>query len=342
MWPLSRGNKPKQFLDLGSGKTLLEHAWDRALVLAKPENIYVATTLQYADEIRKILPRVKENNMMYEPERRETGPAFAAAATMLEHLGEGDTPTIFMWSDHIFTNEAELLADLKKIPQLLREHPNSVVIAGHVPVYPETGLGYLQVGKKLPGHQDVFRVSAFKEKPNKETAQKYLQAGNYFWNMAYISVRPSYLLQEIQKYAPDLAAQIAICREAVISGDTASFAKAYAKCEPISIDYVLLEKTPHILAITGDYGWSDVGNWGAVKDVFGVKGDHMPTGHHIHVDDENNYIYNATNKVCSLVGVKDTIVVITEDAILVTHKDATAKIKEVVQKLQAAGRGEVL
>jgi mannose-1-phosphate guanylyltransferase len=342
LWPLSRQNKPKQFLDLGSGKTLLEHAWERALVLTKPENVYVATTLQYAPDIRRLLPQVVEKNMMYEPERKDTGPAFAAAATTLEHMGQGDEPTIFMWSDHMFTNEAELLEDLKKIPSLLKEYPESVVIAGHIPLYPETGLGYFQVGQPLPGHKDVYQVEAFKEKPDKETAQKYVMAGNYFWNMAYISVRPSYLLKEIGKHAPDLMKQIAACREAIIQGNSTSFAKAYAKCQPISIDYVLLEKTPNIIAVTGDYGWSDVGNWGAVKDVFGVTGDHVPAGHHVHVDDENNYIYNATDKVCSIIGLRDTIVVITDDAILVTHKDTTHKVKDVVLQLTEEGRKEFL
>lgn len=342
LWPLSRQNKPKQFLDLGSGKTLLEHAWDRALRLTKKENIFIATTLQYANDVQKLLPDVHEDQFMYEPERRDTGPAFAAAAVTLEHLGHGNTPTIFMWSDHMFVNEKELIHDLKKIPQLLEKFPESVVIAGHIPLYPETGLGYLQVGKKIKGFTDVYKVKAFKEKPDEETARKYLLEGDYYWNMAYISVRPNYLLKELEQYVPDLMKQIAICRECIIRHDRDAYKKAYGECTPISIDYILLEKTPNILAVTGNYGWSDVGNWGAVKDVFGVSGDYVAKGHHIHVDSENNYIYNTTDRAVSLIGVKNTIVVVTDDAILVTEKGNSHKVKEVVQKLEEEDRKEYL
>jgi len=342
LWPVSRQDKPKQFLDLGSGKTLLEMAWDRASALTDAKNIYVATTLEYADQVRALLNKVREENMMYEPERRDTGPAFAAAATYLENLGRGDVPTIFMWSDHVFTNEAELLEDLRKIPKILSEYPDSVVIAGHNPTFAETGLGYIEAGSRLPGHKDVYRVKSFKEKPDQKTAEKYLAAGNYFWNMAYVSVRPSYLLSELKKHVPDLMEQIEACREAIIKSDQRKYAKAYSMCTPISIDYALLEKTSPIIAVTGDYGWSDVGNWGAVKDVFGVRGDHVPKGHHVHVGASGNYVYNATDKMCSLVGMKDTIVVITDDAILITNKDSAHKVKDIVQKLKTDNQKKYL
>ncbi|MEX0650284.1 MAG: sugar phosphate nucleotidyltransferase [Candidatus Andersenbacteria bacterium] len=342
LWPLSRQSKPKQFLDLGSGKTLLEETWERAKQLAEIENIFVATTQEYAEQIKQLLPETKTANMMFEPERRDTGPAFAAAAVTLQERGKGDEPTIFMWSDHVFTNETELLADLQKIPDILAANPEAVVIVGHTPTFPETGLGYLEVGEKIEGHSDVYKVAAFKEKPDKKTAEEYVISGKYFWNMAYISVRPSFLLEQLRAYNPDLMKQIEVCREALAGDDTKAFAKAYGQCEKISIDYALLEKTPNIIAVTGDYGWSDVGSWGAVKDVFGVQGDHMPAGHHIHVDANDNYVYNATKRVVSLVGVKDCIVVVTDDAILVTHKDSSHKVKDVVQRLEQEKRSEFL
>ncbi|MEX1111831.1 MAG: sugar phosphate nucleotidyltransferase [Candidatus Andersenbacteria bacterium] len=342
LWPLSRQSKPKQFLDLGSGKTLLEETWERAKELADTENIFVATTQEYAQQITQLLPETKKENMMFEPERRDNGPAFAIAATILKDRGKGEEPTIFMWSDHVFTNESELLADLKKIPGILAAHPKAVVIVGHIPTFPETGLGYLEVGEKVEGHSDVYKVTAFKEKPDKKTAEEYVISGNYFWNMAYISVQPSFLLDQLKEYNPELMQRIEECRQALAQDDSKAFAKAYGQCEKISIDYALLEKTPNIIAVTGDYGWSDVGNWGAVKDIFGVEGDHMPTGHHIHVDANNNYVYNATQKVVSLVGIKDCIIVVTEDAMLVTHKDSSHKVKDVVQRLEQENRKEFL
>ena len=342
LWPLSRQSKPKQFLDLGSGKTLLEQAWDRARVLADVENIFVATTREYGDKVREVLPQVLEENMTYEPMRRDTGPALALSAIMLDHKGKGDEPVIFMWSDHVFTNEEALMEDLKKIPQLLEEHENTVVIAGHNPVFPETGLGYIEVGEKLEGHKDTFWVKAFKEKPDKETAQRYVEAGNYFWNMAYVSVKPKYLLSELYRNAPETMKCIEVCRDAVIASDTETFDASYSKCDPISIDYILLEKTPRIIAVTGDYGWNDVGNWSAVHSVFGVTGDHMPKGHHVHVDSDENYVYNTTGTCVSLVGLKNTIVVVTEDATLIMDKNSAHKVKDVVERLKKDGLNQYL
>lgn len=342
LWPLSRQSKPKQFLDLGRGKTLLEETWERAQELADAKDIFVATTKEYEEQIRALLPDARAENLMFEPERRDTGPAFGIAAATLESKGKGEEPTIFMWSDHVFTSEAALIEDLKKIPALLEKYPNAVTIVGHTPTFPETGLGYLEVGEKIQGYDDVYTVAAFKEKPDRKTAEQYIADGKYFWNMAYISVRPTFLLRQLREYNPELMERIEGCMQALGSKDEKAYAKAYGQCEKLSIDYALLEKTPDIIAVTGDYGWSDVGNWGAVKDVFGVQGDHMPAGHHVHVDANNNYVYNATNKVVSLVGVKDCIVVVTEDAMLVTHKDSSHKVKNVVQELESEDKQEYL
>ncbi len=342
LWPLSRRGKPKQFLDLGSGKTLLEHTFDRARTLVDNRDIYIATTVQYRDKIKELLPEVRAANMFYEPERRDTAPAFAAAAMALARRGRGDEPTIFMWSDHIFTNEPEFLTDLRKISKLIEEHPSTVIIIGHVPTSAETGLGYIEAGAPVAGYNDAFHVRAFKEKPDRKTAARYVAAGNYFWNMAYVSVKPSFLLRQLEKFSPKLIAGVRKYDAAVAVNHVAEAASFYRQLPSLSIDYALLEKTPDIIAVTGDYGWSDVGNWAAVKDVFGTNGDHMPAGHHIHVDSQNNYVYNATSRAVSLIGLEDTIVVVTDDAVLVTNREHTHKVKNVVQRLEDEGKKEYL
>jgi len=342
LWPLSRKSKPKQFIDLGTGKTLLEHTYDRARTLAEPANIFVATTEEYRDQVNRLLPDVPLENMFYEPFRRDTGPAFAAAAIQLKLRNRSDQPTIFMWSDHVFTVEDAFLADLKKIPQLVEENPDAVVIIGHTPVIPETGLGYIELGDKHQSHDNVFKVSAFKEKPDHDTAEQYVAAGNYMWNMAYVSCQPDYLLKQLRQYQPELMKGVDTYEQALQGKDQARANATYGKLPKISIDYALLEHAPNILAVTGNYGWSDVGNWAAVHDVFGVKGDHMPHGHHVHVDSKNNYIYNATDKTVSLIGLEDTIAVITDDAVLVTKKEDAHKVKDVVAKLEAENNTELL
>lgn len=331
LWPLSRRSTPKQFLDLGSGQTLIEQAYGRAQALTAPENIYIATSEYYRSQIEKLFPDFPASHTFYEPEKRDTTAAFATICIRLGKLGQGNEPTVFMWSDHIFTNEKEFLGDLRKIPTLLQQYPESLIVAGHTPVSSETGLGYIEVAEKVSGYKDVFKVKSFKEKPDRALAEKYVSAGNFFWNLGYFSAKPGYLLSELIKHNPDLKLAI----EEFAKDPTPA---AYQKFPKIAVEYTLIEKTPNILALTGDYGWSDIGSWATIKKIFGKGGDHVPSGHHVHVDSQDNYIYNATDKVVSLVGLKDTIVVVTDDAILVTDTAHTHKVKQVVEKLEEQGK----
>lgn len=342
LWPVSRKNAPKQFLDLGTGKTLIEHAYERARALTEPENIYVATSESYRRQIQDFLPDVTADRVFYEPERRDTTAAFVTIALRLRELGQGSQPTIFMWSDHIFTREDVFLKDLKKIPEIILRHPESIVIIGHKPISSETGLGYMEVREQLTGFDNVFKLRAFKEKPDLETAKQYVGSDKYYWNLGYFSLHPDYLLREIQGLNPDLQDPIAAFAAALKSGDNQAVASAYSQFPKVAIEYTLIEKTSPVFAVTGDYGWSDVGNWGTIKAVFGTAGDHMPRGHHVHVDSKDNYVYNTTDKIVSLIGMRGVIVVVTDDAILVTDKSNSNQVKEVVNHLEEQGESRVL
>ena len=335
LWPLSRKSHPKQFLKLDGQHTLLELTYNRAAALTAPDNIFIATLKEYGDKTKAVLTNLKDDHIFYEPERRDNAPAFAAVAAQLCARGLGEEPTIFMWADHVFTEEDAYIEDVKKIPDILTKNPNSICIVGHKPTYPETGFGYIEVGKVVAPYDDVFAVTSFKEKPDKETAQNYLDSGRYFWNMGTISLRPAYLIDQLRQFEPELMQDIDAFASAMKDGDTEAANRAYAKTKKISIDYALLERAQTIFVVTGDYGWSDVGNWASVHDVFGLKGDHMPHGHHVNVDSDHNYIYNTTSKAVSIIGLTNTIVVVTDDAVLVTPKDKAGKVKDVVQKLEA-------
>ena len=342
LWPLSRKNLPKQFLDLGTGKTLFEHTYDRAAQLTQKENIYIATTAQYQEKIQQLLPGITAANVFLEPERRETGPAFAATAIQLERLKKGDEPTLFLWADHVFTNEEELLKDLVTMRQLIEKDPTRIVIIGHTPTTPETGFGYMKMGAKVEGLDDVFTIDSFKEKPDEETAKHYVLDGTYYWNIGYMCVTPNFLLQELQTYAPELYKDILEYARVLQEQGPDEAATVYANIPKIAIDYALNERTPNIIAVTGDYGWSDVGSWAVVKQLFGTDGDHMPHGHHVHVDSQNNYIYNTTNKAVSMIGMSETIVVVTENAVLITDSASSQKVKDVVQRLEQDNKKEYL
>lgn len=341
LWPLSRKSLPKQFLDLGTGKTLIEHTYDRALKMVDAAHIYIATTKEYRGKIESLFPFIPRANIFLEPERRETAPAFAAAATHLSQMGKENEIALFMWADHVFTNEEALLKDLKIMQRVIEDDADRMAIIGHIPVTPETGFGYMKMGAQVEGYQNVHVIGSFKEKPNLETAKEYVADGSYYWNIGYVCVTPKFLLRELSVYAPELSKGIAVYAKALRRGEEEADA-AYAALPKIAIDYALNEKTPHIVAVTGDYGWSDVGNWAIVKELFGTDGDHVPHGHHIHVDGHNNYVYNATHKAVSLIGISDAIIVVTEDAVLITNAESSQKVKEVVQKLEEDNKQEYL
>lgn len=337
LWPLSRGSKPKQFLDLGTGKTLLEHTYERAAAVTDKKHIYAATTASYVDQIQQAVPGLAPERIFIETDRRDTGPAIAAVAAQLAQRGQGEEPALFMWSDHYFTAEEAFITDLRRMAELIRQYPDHIILVGHQPTSPETTLGYIECGEAVAPR--VFRVTAFKEKPDETTAQRYVAAGTYVWNMGYASCTPRYLLQQLQEHAPLLAAGI---DQFASAPHAAAAAEAYRALPSISIDYALIEKTPRLLAVVGDYGWSDVGNWSTVQDIFGIQGDHMPHGHHLHVDSLHNYIYNTTGRAVTLLGVHNTIVIVTEDAILITDKGQAHRVKEIVTKLEEGNRHDLL
>jgi mannose-1-phosphate guanylyltransferase len=343
LWPLSRQEQPKQFLDFGTGKTLIELAYERAAKLTTPDKIYLATQSGYATKSQALLPAIPSERIFLEPEKRDTTAAFASVALRLQHINQGNEPVLFMWCDHIFTNEAEFLNDLKKVPDLVSKYPTALVLLGHTPVTPETTLGYIEAGSKIDGFHDVFNVKQFREKPDRDTAKHFVAAGNFFWNLGYFSTTPDYLIQALNEISPDINPAITAYARSLSSQNETKINQAFSLFPKVSIEYTLIEKLPQIIAITGDYGWSDVGNWGIVKQIFGELGAQSLTGApHVNVGSKNNYIYNTTDKAVSMIGMKDTIVVVTNDAILITDLNEAHRVKEIVQNLEESGSKHLL
>jgi mannose-1-phosphate guanylyltransferase/mannose-6-phosphate isomerase len=342
LWPLSRRHKPKQFLDLGTGKTLLQQTYARARIWTTAERIYVATTKEHALQVRKLLPQIPPERVFIEPARRDTGPAVTAAAWRLKEAGYGDTHTLFLWCDHVFTKERSFCRDLVKVRKLLPRLREKILIWGHVPSTPETGYGYLEVGECLARIPQLRKVKRFCEKPDLPTARRYVLSGHYRWNMGYFCVTPSFMLAELSRCAPELEEGTKLFVRAERGGQQETASKIYAQLPNISIDPALMERSREIVAWCGEYGWSDVGNWFAVRTLFGKEGDYAPKACHVHLDAADNYVYNATKRTVSLVGVKGLIVVVTEDAILIARQSHAHRVKDVVAKLEKEGLEKLL
>lgn len=246
--PLSSDENPKQFLKLFDGKSLLQLTWARAARLLPAEQIFVSTNVQYADKCREHLPRMPHENVLAEPARRNTAPAIALCTFAIERR-LGPCTVSFLASDHYIAHESEFVRVLDRAYSFAETHEELVTI-GIEPTEPHTGYGYLEIGDAI--EDDVLRVRSFKEKPDLETAGQFLRAGNYAWNASMFVWRSDVFRRALESAAPEIA--------------RVSEAN-YEEMPSISIDYALMEKTKHVATLRGDFGWSDVGSFDALRKV---------------------------------------------------------------------------
>ena len=253
--PLSSDENPKQFLKLFDGKSLLQLTWERVSRLLPPEAIFVSTNVQYADKCREHLPRLPHGNVLAEPARRNTAPAIALCTFAIEQR-LGPCTVSFLASDHYIGNEQEFVRVLQRAYEFAETHDELVTI-GIEPADPNTGYGYLELGETL--EEGVLRVRSFKEKPDLATAEEFLRAGNYAWNAGMFVWRSDVFRRELTAATPEIAR---------VSDAT------YEEMPSISIDFALMEKAPRVATLRGDFDWSDVGSFDALRKV-GVDVDRL-------------------------------------------------------------------
>ncbi|WP_421270459.1 mannose-1-phosphate guanylyltransferase/mannose-6-phosphate isomerase [Aeromonas taiwanensis] len=338
LWPLSRELYPKQFLKLDNDLTMLQSTVSRLsgldcsspLVICNEEHRFlVAEQLRFLGKL--------SNNIILEPEGRNTAPAIALASLAALQTSEEDPLLLVLAADHVIRDEKAFLASIKRaIPHAAS---GELVTFGIVPTHAETGYGYIRRGSEK---HDGYAVSEFVEKPDAATAKCYFTSGEYYWNSGMFLFRASKFLSELNAFRPDI---YSACSNAVgtINPDL-DFIRveknAFLSCPSDSIDYAVMEKTSDAVVIPLDAGWSDVGSWSSLweisdKDDIGnvFRGDVMQ-----HVS-QNNYVF-AESSLVSLVGVENLVVVQTKDAVLVAHQDKVQDVKKIVNDLKAAGRSE--
>lgn len=337
LWPLSREAYPKQFLPLAGDDTMLQATWKRVAEIADAPPIVVAGEehrFLVAEQLRQI--GAPTPAILLEPVGRNTAPAIAAAA--LQALHAGDDPLLLVLpSDHVVRDTAAFHAAVRAAMPAAED--GMLVTFGIVPTVPETGFGYIQAA---PG-EGVRRVLRFVEKPDAATAQRYLAAGDYYWNSGMFLLRASCYLQELGRFRPDMVAAVqAAVSGAARDGDFIRLEKtAFAACPSDSIDYAVMEKTDAAGVLPVDIGWNDVGSWSALWDVSPQDADgNACHGDAVVIDSRNSYVY--ARRLVALVGVEDLIVVDTDDAVLVARKDKVQQVKEVVARLRDGQRTQAV
>lgn len=333
LWPLSRESYPKQFLPLVEDISMLQATWRRVAPLAGRRPIVVANQehrFMAAEQLREM--GAEPSAILLEPVGRNTAPAIAVAA--LEAMRDGeDALLLVLPSDHVIRDEAAFHAVVRAALPAARE--GRLVTFGIVPTAPETGYGYIQA----TAGEGVRAVAQFVEKPDRATAEAYLASGAYFWNSGMFLFRASRYLQELQRWQP---AMLAACRQALDEArrDTDFVrlqAEHFAACPSDSIDYAVMEKTDAAAVIALDAGWNDVGSWAALWEATAQDAD--GNAHHgdvIALNCRNTYAH--ASRLVAMIGLEDVVVVDTDDALLIAHRDQVQQVKDVVGKIKGSGR----
>ena len=342
-WPKSRKSMPKQFLSLTDPeKTMIQSTVERILPLVKTEDILIATNRDYRDLVYAQLPALPERNVLCEPMARNTAPCIGwGAVTIRKRLG--DALMMVLPSDHLIQQPALFRRGLKDALRTAEE-TDALVTLGISPSVPDTGYGYIRYDtEEGTGFEKAFRVRQFVEKPDLKTAKKYLASGDYLWNSGMFIWKASAVLKEIQEKLPEMYAELEKIERAIGTEDEeAAVNEAFGAMQSISIDYGVMEKAEHVYVLPSSFGWDDVGSWLAVGRINpGNETGNVIRGNVVSVSSER-CIVEGGEKLIALVGLEDTIIVDTPDALLVCRKENAGEIRKVLETLRAENRTELL
>lgn len=331
-WPRSRRTNPKQFLSIVGQNTLIQATVARLQGIIPAENIHVVTNERYVDTTRSQLPAVPAENILAEPVGRNTAPCITYAAFHI-HQKDPDATMVVLPADHVILDVARFHETLKVGIEKSAEE-RSLVTIGIEPTYPATGYGYIQFDpedRNPQGNLSALFVRTFAEKPNLETAERFLDSGDFLWNSGMFIWRTDSILFAVQKHIPDVYDSFAWMDGAKETPQKLS--DSFSNCPAISIDYGVMERADKVYVVPGAFDWSDVGDWKAVYDLSDKgKAGNAIQGQAI-VHDASRCLISAQDRLVAVVGLNDIVVVDTKDALLVCHRDATQRVKNVVDYL---------
>ena len=329
-WPFSRETMPKQFLDFfGTGRSLLQQTFDRFSQIIPVENIYIATNEIYADLVREQLPEIKDNQILLEPTRRNTAPCIAYAAYRIRSI-DPNANIVVTPADHLILQEQHFLKNIQTGLNFVRKFP-SLLTLGVKPNRPETGYGYIQTEEG--GSDNIQKVKAFTEKPNYELAKVFFESGEFFWNSGIFIWNVETIIDAFHKYLPDITTRLDQGLDKFNSSEEKTFInEQYPMFQNISIDYGIMEKSDSVYMLVADFGWSDLGTWGALYDLSEKDENNNSTlkcKSHF-VESSNNLITLPEGKLAVIQGLDDFIIAGTDDILLICKKSEEQRIKQFV------------
>lgn len=335
-WPLSAADEPKQFLRVADDRSMIQATWDRLDGLIPPERRLIITADRFADQCREQLPDLPAENLIGEPEQRDTAAAAILGAAIAERRWPGAV-AVTLPADHLI-DPAERFQHLLRHAADMARREGALCTIGIPPTYPSTGYGYIERGEGLSigGDLKAFRVARFAEKPDRETAEQYIDTGRFYWNAGIFIWSAATLLEEAARHMKDHHAALG---RAVDAWDTdrwpAAFAEAYSQVEKISVDYGIMERTDRAAVVEATFNWSDLGGWIAVGDLLPQDGSgNQVRGQTILQDCGGTVVFNGSAErpvIC--LGLEDMVVAHTDNGVLVCPKGRVEQLKAAVTEL---------
>jgi mannose-1-phosphate guanylyltransferase len=334
-WPLGRAARPKQFLAISGREPMLLETVRRVRPLVPPRRMTLIADAGQTRLARRMLPRLPKECFLVEPEARNTAPALMLATARV-WLENPEAVVVVLPADHLIRDRARFLVRLKAAVEVAARE-RAFVTFGIPPTYPATGYGYIRhdrsAGRRVAGTV-FYPAQAFKEKPGLALADEYLASGDYAWNSGLFIWRAGVFAEKLERFAPELGPAWAAMVAALKSRDPARLKAAFRLAPAISIDYALMEKADGVLVADGDFGWSDVGAWSSLAEIWPRdKAGNAARGEVLALDAKDCLVWNP-GRLTALVGVHDLIVVDTGDALLVCDAALDQKVREVVEALK--------
>lgn len=333
-WPRSREAFPKQFLNVFDDASLLHHTLRRMKGLIPPERTFVITHERYEELSYAQLPELPAKHVLTEPISRNTAPCIAYAAVRL--LKEDpDALMVVLPADHLIRSVPQFHDVLRVAIEAARE-PGALITIGIKPTHPDTGYGYIQFDGHTEGELRSYPVRTFAEKPNVATAERFLDSGDFLWNSGIFIWRADTILHQLRKHLPKVFAAFKNLGDAIGSkGEADAVQRAYRKSPRISIDYGVMEQADKVFVVPGSFGWSDIGDWRAVYDLSEKDAHGNVLQNTVIMHDSSRCFVRADSRLVVLVGIHDAVVVDTEDAVLICHRESTQQVRNVVEYMHA-------
>jgi mannose-1-phosphate guanylyltransferase len=339
-WPASREACPKQFLPIYGSHPLIYETYRRVASLVEDERIFLVINRKHRPLVDQIF-HSHPVRVIEEPEGRNTAPCVGLASLWVKRVF-GDEPVAFLPADH-YVGREELFQKAIAAGLSFAEE-GGIVLLGSVPTYPETGYGYIERGERVSSSQEfsIYRVRRFVEKPDSEKAKLYLSRQDFFWNMGIFIFKPSLILSEIERHLPQLGQGLSRIEESMGSDRYPHILEeVYRSLTPISIDYGVMEKTSQkTYLIPGEYGWSDVGSWNSLFQIKEKERDsrgNLVQGKAILLDTEDSLIYSKNGRLIGVLGLKNALIVDTEDVLLISNLDRSQELRQFPELLSKRG-----